>query len=201
MKLYESCETINFPKGIFIENQNIDEFTFMYLKNGSITVSIAHPNGKYIPFRYIKSGEYFGLSRLNGANENLSFFTSSAVEICVISENHFFNLISTNSNYLKEYLIFHRSRINFLIEKMILFSIQNNRQRIAYFFIMEIKKQKKKDIRVSMSKSKLMEFLGMSRGSFYRELNYLIDQKIILLDGNNQYKCNLKKLQNLLIET
>jgi len=200
MKLHESCESIIFPKGVFIENQNINEFTFMYLKNGSITVSIAHPNGKYIPFRYINSGEYFGLSRLNGINENLSFFTTSPVEICVISENHFLNLISSNSNYLKEYLNFHTSRINFLIEKMILFSIQNNRQRIAYFFITEIKKQNKKDIQISMSKSKLMEFLGISRGSFYRELNYLIDKKIIFLEGNNRYKCSLKKLQNLLIE-
>jgi CRP-like cAMP-binding protein len=195
MKWNLLTDIIEYKKGTFLEHKQLSS-TVLYLIEGTITVSINTPNGKTVPLRYINPKEFFGLSLLNTANENISFLTTSNVCISCIDRGNLFYMINNNYDFFSKYMNFLDSRIDFLMEKVILFSIQNNKQRLSYFFLNQVKKQNKNPITLNMSKTHILEYLGISRGSFYRELNSLISDKSITVLNGNTYLCNIDLLEN-----
>ncbi|MCT4631410.1 MAG: Crp/Fnr family transcriptional regulator [Firmicutes bacterium] len=193
-----TSKVLTFPKGIYLEHQNIKEHYLLYLIEGTITVSISHPNGKNIPFRNIHKNELFGFSNMNCPNENLSFLTEETVKVSIIPQEDFFKEIRKNQKYMEGFIEFMGHRVNMLIDKMILFSITNNRHRIAYYFVNELKQSKNEVVKIDLSKSALMNYLGMSRGSFYREYNSIIAIGGIKPLKNNTYYCNRDILMNIM---
>lgn len=126
-------------------------------------------------------------------SEHLSFETLSPVTVLCIPKEDFFQYTGGHPEFLKYYMSSIHDRVHFLLEKVILFSIQNNKQRIAYYFINEVHRQKSHIITIDMNKTCILECLGMSRGSFYRELNTLtLGGSIKQLDANT-YECDLEQ--------
>lgn len=191
-------KTLSFQKGLLLEHQNIEKNSILYLLDGHITVSISLPNGKYIPFREIKKNELFGFSHMNKPNDNLSFETNTAVKISVFDRNVFLKNINSNKTYLHNFINFIENRMNMFIEKMILLSISNNRQKIAFYFICELNKSSNNTVNLNMTKSSLMNYLGISRGSFYREYNNILTIGAIRPINNNCYYCDKAILSEIL---
>ncbi len=172
----------------------------LYLKSGCISVSITLPNGKWIPLRQVTPNSFFSVSTLGALNENISFLTLSPVDLLLVPKKHFMDFIRKDENAFNQYMDFINGRIQFLLNKVILFSIQNNKQRLAYFFLNEMFIQKSDTIFIDMTKTCILECLGMSRGSFYRELNNLVDLGAINMMDNGMYLCKYDLLQEVFSE-
>ncbi|MEW9121962.1 MAG: Crp/Fnr family transcriptional regulator [Thermotaleaceae bacterium] len=189
-----------FPRNTRIDSHEKHGGYILYLLSGNVTASVTLPNGKWIPLRYIKAGEIFGLSSTSEGNENLSFVSASKATVKFIKKAEFLKLLESQPKLLANYLAFVNNRISFLLNKIVLFSIQNNRQRIAYYFLNETHKQKNSLIHIDLSKTCILECLGMSRASFYRELNILLEEKAIEVLHNKKYLCHWERLNNILSE-
>jgi CRP-like cAMP-binding protein len=192
-----STKYLSFGKGVFLEEECDTTHAILYLESGLINVSIALPNGKWTRIRQVKPNEFFSLSSFMAPNENLIFETLSDVKVHLIDKDVFLNYIANDPTFLEYYMSSMHQRVHFLLEKVVLFSIQNNRQRLLYFFINEVRKQNTSTIVLDMNKTCVLECLGMSRGSFYRELNTLIQKKCIVLKPDNTYICNIDRLHKL----
>ncbi|SMP60604.1 Crp/Fnr family transcriptional regulator [Anoxynatronum buryatiense] len=192
-----STFTRTFSQGVSIESDNEDDY-LMYLLEGHVSVSVALENGKFIPLRHIHTGEVFGVSSGSEINGTLAFSAESISTVQFIHKPLFLGVLTEHPQLLANYLAFMNHRISYLLNKVILFSIQNNRQRIACFFLGEMKQQQENLLTVDLSKTCLLECLGMSRSSFYRELNALTAAGAIHPVGRKQYQCNTAILNEVL---
>lgn len=192
---------ITLKKGAFLEKKYGHSPYMLYLKSGCISVSITLPNGKWIPLRQVSPHSFFSLSTMGPFNENISFLALSPVSILLIPKDIFLDCLQKDNAFFKQYMDFIHDRVQFLLNKVILFSIQSNRQRLSYFFLNEIYKQANDTVFIDMTKTCILECLGMSRGSFYRELNGLIDMGAIQVIDGSTYSCNYEKLQNVFSES
>lgn len=200
MKFNLPSRTLTLQKGVYLEEECAIKACILYLESGCINVSITLPNGKWIPLRRVNPGEFFSLSSFVTPSEHLSFETLSPVTVLCIPKEDFFQYTGDHPEFLKYYMSSIHDRVHFLLEKVILFSIQNNKQRMAYYFINEVNCQKSHIITIDMNKTCILECLGMSRGSFYRELNTLtLEGSIKQLDANT-YECDLEQLNKAFSE-
>ncbi|MEN1760509.1 Crp/Fnr family transcriptional regulator [Anoxynatronum sibiricum] len=192
-----SAFTRTFSQGASIVADDEDDY-LMYLLEGHVSVSVALENGKCIPLRHLHTGEVFGVSSGSEISGTLAFCAESISTVQFIHKPLFLGRLTEHPQLLSNYLAFMNHRISFLLNKVILFSIQNNRQRIACFFLGEMKQQQDHLLTVDLSKTCLLECLGMSRSSFYRELNALTTAGAIHPVGRKQYQCNTNILNEVL---
>ncbi len=201
MNLDNISTKISLEKGVLLKKSYSKSPYMLYLKSGDISVSITLPNGKWIPLRQVKPNSFFSVTTLGPLNDNLSFLTMSNVEMLVIPKKDFISYIKQDDKSFNDYMDFLHGRVQFLLNKLIMFSIQNNRQRLAYFFLNEMFIQRSDTISIDMTKTSILECLGISRGSFYRELNNLVDIGAIDIINNNLYLCNYDILHNVMSES
>lgn len=192
-----SAFTRSFSQGTYIHHTDESDY-LMYLLQGHVTASVALENGKCIPLRHIHAGEIFGVSSGTEMNGTISFCAECSCTVQFIPKPLFLKILAEHPPLLANYLAFMNHRISFLMNKIILFSIQNNRQRIACFFLGEIRNQQSSLLTIDLSKTCLLECLGMSRTSFYRELNALMEAGAILPKGQKQYLCDADALSAVL---
>lgn len=196
MFLENISEKIELPKGLIIENQNLcTPSSIMFLKKGSIKITVHHTNGKIITLRRIQSGEFFKLSTIGRKSDNISCLSLSPVTVLVIEQEDMFPLMTSHPDIFKQYLTALNKQMDFLVDKVILFSIQNNRQRIAWYFLNQIQSQNNPILTLHMTKTSLLEYLGMSRGSFYREYNSLLKANCLTPLTKYTYFYNLENIE------
>ncbi|SDZ20971.1 Crp/Fnr family transcriptional regulator [Tindallia californiensis] len=194
-----SCGARVYPCGCFIEHEETED-SMLYLKHGQVTAFISLENGKNIPLRFIQAGEMFGLSYPSLLTGSLTFQVKEEASIYFLRKSLLLEKISQHPQLLSNYLSFVNQRTAFLLNKTILFSIQSNRQRIACFFLNEIRSQNTCSFQINLSKSCMLDCLGMSRSSFYRELNALQKTKAIELVDKNKYRCCPHQLEAIMQE-
>ncbi|MGX8795190.1 Crp/Fnr family transcriptional regulator [Fusibacter sp. JL298sf-3] len=191
-------ETTAYPAHIKLPVALTEDHPIFYLASGSVTISVTMPNGKWIPLQFVEPNAFFGLCQGQIIGEFISYETAAPSKIAVMEEPAFTELLCQDAHLFHAFWRFLKAQHQFLTEKVILFSIQNNRQRMAYFFLQEIYRQRCNPIWVTMSKTCTLASLGMSRGSFYREFNALIKEGYICPVGAHRYKCNPKLLFDIL---
>jgi len=191
---------ISLKKGVSLDQNNLSRDYILYLTSGFINVSISLPNGKWIPLRKVCPNEFFALSGYIAVNDHLHFHSLSDISITMISKEQFHQLLHHDEIFCSHYINFLQNRVHFLLEKVILFSIQNNKQRLSYFFLNEMEKQHSSKICMNMNKTCILECLSMSRGSFYRELNALVQEGGIRELSSSEYLCNKEQLHQVFSE-
>ncbi|WP_093373321.1 Crp/Fnr family transcriptional regulator [Tindallia magadiensis] len=189
----------HYSSGCFIDEEETEEH-MIYLQKGRVTAFISLENGKNIPLRFIRGGEMFGLSYPSLITGTITFQVLEEAEVYFVRKVLLLEKLSAYPKLLANYLAFVSQRTAFLLNKTILFSIQSNRQRIACFFLNEISHQNTCRLQIHLSKSCMLDCLGMSRSSFYREFNALQQTKAIVLIDKNQYQCCPDKLEAIMLE-
>jgi len=172
--------------------------TLLYLQQGQVMDVVVLANGKEIPLQAIHPGELFGFSAETHIMGSVDYYAQCDSSVMLVQKSQLLQSLSNHPQLLSNYFDYINGHLNSLLNKVILFTIQNNRQRIACYFLGEIQRQGHDHLTMNVSKTHLLECLGMSRSSFYRELNALIESGALLPVGHKQYKCNRCQLERIL---
>jgi len=157
----------------------------MFLLEGSAKVERFHEDGSGIFLKRLLPGDMFGV---------LSIFTLTTYypthiifekrsKVLTLSEASVLELLRQDTQLLKNYLIFFNGQVNYLLDRMDLFSLQKGEERIMAYFNKLPKTNQW--VHLSMSKVELAEYLGLSRSALYRALDRLVEEKRIHLKGRD----------------
>ena len=124
---------------------------------------------------------------------------NSLCEVMFISKNDFIKFCTCNEEFLSMFLNTLTNKIFLLNNSITNLTFTSIRQKICNFLINEFKIQKSKNIKLSMTKDKLSESLGITRPSLSRELINMKNLRLISYDRNNILILDLEKIENILI--
>ena len=125
---------------------------------------------------------------------------NTSCEVMFIKKNDFIKFCTHNEEFLSMFLNTLTNKIFLLNNSITNLTFTSIRQKICNFLISEYKIQKKKNIRLNITKEKLAQSLGVTRPSLSRELINMKEVGLIEYDRNNILILDLEEIENLLVE-
>lgn len=172
-----------FEKNTVANNTFSNEKQIMFILTGSAKVEMIQDDGSSTFLKRLKPGDVFGvLSIFNEKNKyptHIVFEESSQV-LCILEEE-VLKLIRMDETILKNYLTFFNGQVQYLLDRIAIFSLLSAEERFMEYIIQSEKSDKKE--RPTMTKVELSEYLGISRATLYRVIGNLENQGIIEYDG------------------
>ncbi len=184
------CQTVTYSKGQYIyDNYRFKKEIGIIIK-GKIEVQKNLPTGKKIIMNKLKAGDIFGIAAL--FNDQICYVTSllssTETKILFIGEDGLLELFKLDQQLLKNYLSYVNQRIQFLNQRIECFTHEQVKDRLVEFFN-QLRAQQGNTpiISLSLNKSELADYLGISRASLYRILNQLKDEGYLRAEGKKIY--------------
>jgi len=159
-------------------------------------------SGKSMFLKEICKGDIFGLgSVFTNEDTQLSYMeVMNKSKIAYINESELMKLFQ-NEQILRNYLFITSSKIKYLNQKIDIISQASGRDRLLAYIYDQWRLQNNENIvRLTMSKSDLADYLGISRASLYRIIDRLSAEEILYLKNNslvfNENKIKKERLFN-----
>ena len=161
------------------------EKNMMILMSGSARVELIQDDECSF-LKRLNPGDMFGVLSLfsedNYYPTKIIFEKNS--QVISLSEAAVIELLHKDSKLLKNYLVFFNGQVQYLLNRIALFSISNGEDRVIGY-LSRLKSNTTSDtLRLPMSKVELAEYLGIARSTLYRVLDKLIANNMIEMDGN-----------------
>jgi len=155
------------------------------LLSGLARIEKNHEDGSRIFMRRLKAGDVYGILAI--CSEAPLFPTMIVFEktskALLLPEESLLILIQNHQSILKNYLTFWSSRVNFLFERISLFTTSLVEKKLMLYLEQQAQRVSSTSFILPYSKVKLAEYLGVSRSSLYRAFDKLSDEGLITVIG------------------
>ena len=155
---------------------------------GEITVIKNHYSGKLIKLNTLKPGYLLGISAIFNDKMNYpsELIAQKLSKIIFIKQDELMKIFAINSKVLENYLGYVSNRINFLNNKIEVFTYNNIEDRVLHFLRLRCT-EINSPVEIKMTKTDLANYLAISRSSLYRALDKLQQSNCIQLINGNIY--------------
>ena len=192
----------NYPAGKEIISDGKPASRMGIVLSGKVEAQKLFPSGKTVTIA--RFGEYESIAEAAiFASPNVhhaNIVVTEESDILFISREDLLTLFSRDSSLTEKLLHIFANRIILLNRKIEMLSLGSARQRIAHFFLKEMKKQQsRKQIILPFSKKILAEHINMTRPSLSRELGKMCDAGWISMSGRKITIHNLSALEGVLL--
>jgi len=175
-------ETKYFYKDDVAYDKVSERKSMMFLLKGNARVDQVSESGHTF-LKRLNPGDSFGVlsifSDVDYYPTRVTFEKKS--KVLVLDEDAVIKLLHLDSQLLKNYLTFFNRQVQYLLDRIALFSLPNGDDKVMTYIM---KNQKNQLLELPMSKVELAEYLGMARSTLYRVFDKLVDQEKIELQGN-----------------
>lgn len=153
--------------------------------SGTARVEKNHEDGSRIFMRRLKAGDVYGILAICSETPlfpTMIIFEKSS-EVLLLSEESLLILIQNNQDILKNYLTFWSSRVNFLFERISLFTTSLVEKKLLLYLEQQSERLSSTSFILPYSKVELAEYLGVGRSSLYRAFDKLSNERFITIIG------------------
>ncbi len=159
--------------------------SIMFLIKGSARVEqVSEENLTFL--KRIVPGELFGVLSIFTDVEyyptRITFEKKSRV--LILDEETVLKLLHINPLLLKNYLTFFNGQVQYLLDRIALFSIPNGEDRVITYINRLKSKTTTNELILPMSKVELAEYLGIARSTLYRVFDKLVENQMLEINGN-----------------
>lgn len=180
-----SGNTVSFSKDQIAYENNNHYKSMMFLLSGSAVVEQVSDNNLTF-LKRIEAGDLFGVlsifTEFDYYPTKVTFEVDSRV--LILTESEVLKLLNLDPNLLKNYLTFFNRQVQYLLDRIAIFSIPNGEERVKTYLSRLVSSKQSNEFALPMTKVELAEYLGIARSTLYRVFDKLIENEIIELKGN-----------------
>lgn len=173
--------------------------SFYVLTLGSVKSEMITENGNLLNVETIKAprpiAPEFLFSQHNQFPMNIT--SLEEVEIIRIPKVEILKLMSTNPNFMQNYLAHNANRTQFLMSRLQLLTIKTIKGKIAHY-LMELAPGVNKPFTINKSQNELASIFSVARPSLARSLSEMVHEGIITIKRKEYSIIDMNKLKELL---
>lgn len=153
---------------------------------GEININKIHQNGKQMQVKQMSCGDLIGhalvFSDINCYSSTLIANTST--KILFIPNNNIVSLCMVNQLFLNNFLRLISNQVVYLSDKIKFITYSTMRRKIINYILQEYKKQKNLSIKLSVTRKKMAEILGVTRPALSNEMINMKKDRLIKYENN-----------------
>lgn len=189
----------NYPKNELVFRQGDSCDALYILIEGSVKTEMITENGNLLGIEIIKSPRPLAPAFLFSDNNRfpVDVTTLEEAEILRIPKDEVIRLMTSQPDFMKQFITHNSNRIQFLTNRLQLLSIKTIKGKIAYF-LLEQSKEYGLNFTLNRNQTELADFFGIARPSLARSLSEMAQDGIISIDKKKYTILNPKGLRELL---
>ncbi len=190
----------NYPKNELIFRQGDSCDALYILIQGSVKTEMITENGNLLGIEIIKAPRPLAPAFLFSDNNSfpVDVTTLEEAEILRIPKDEVIRLMTSQPDFMKQFITHNSNRIQFLTNRLQLLSIKTIKGKIAYF-LLEQSKEHGLTFTLNRNQTELADFFGIARPSLARSLSEMVQDGIISIDKKKYTILNPKGLRELLV--
>ena len=170
------------------------------LIQGSVKTEMITENGNLLGIEIIKAPRPLAPAFLFSDNNRfpVDVTTLEDVEVLRIPKDEVMRLMTSQPDFMKQFLTHNANRTQFLTNRLQLLSIKTIKGKIAHFLLEQSNEQGQK-FSINRNQTELAEFFGVARPSLARSLSEMVQERIISINKKEYTILNNKGLRELLV--
>ncbi|MEI6556654.1 MAG: Crp/Fnr family transcriptional regulator [Paludibacter sp.] len=190
----------NYPKNELIFRQGDSCDALYILIQGSVKTEMITENGNLLGIEIIKAPRPLAPAFLFSDNNSfpVDVTTLEEAEILRIPKDEVIRLMTSQPDFMKQFITHNSNRIQFLTNRLQLLSIKTIKGKIAYF-LLEQSKEHGLTFTLNRNQTELADFFGIARPSLARSLSEMAQDGIISINKKEYTILNPKGLRELLV--
>lgn len=195
-ELFKNCTIHEFKKGETIaDRENNKENSLCLILDGKVRIYETSKT-KPVLLNSMTAPEIIGMASLFGEKcDTTSVIAADSCRAVFISQKEVGELLRTNPDFAKNYIILLSDKIRFLNKKITAFTAGGSEKRLAEYLLSLPQKDGK--VTLGCNLIKLSSSLDIGRASLYRAFDNLTKSRCIERNGNTVTLLAVDKLKNL----
>lgn len=191
IKTYQKNELI-------IRQGDICDALYMLIQ-GSVKTEMITENGNILGIEIIKAPRPLAPAFLFSDNNRFPVDVTSLeeIEILRISKDEIIRLMSSNPDFMQNYLTHNANRTQFLTNRLQLLSIKTIKGKLAHF-LLESASDVDSWFEINRNQTELADFFGVARPSLARSMSELVQDGLMVIEKKKYKILNRKGLRDLL---
>lgn len=192
VKFFEKNKLI-FRQGDLCDALNI-------LMSGSVKTEMITENGNLLGIEIINAPRPLAPAFLFSGNNRfpVDVTTLEDVEILRIPKDEVLRLMTSQPDFMQQFLTHNANRTQFLTNRLQLLSIKTIKGKIAHFLLEQSDLQGNK-FSIQRNQTELADFFGVARPSLARSLSEMVEEGIISINKKEYTILNRNKMKELLV--
>lgn len=189
-----------YPKNIRIFSQGDLCDALYVLISGSVKTEMITENGNLLGIEIISSPRPLAPAFLFSDNNRFPVDVTALeeVEVLRIPKDEVIRMMTTQPDFMRQFLTHNANRTQFLTNRLQLLSIKTIKGKIAHFILEQMGLQGN-PFKINRNQTELAEFFGVARPSLARSLSEIIEEGIIEVNKKEYKVIDQKKLRELLV--
>ncbi|MCE5332356.1 MAG: Crp/Fnr family transcriptional regulator [Bacteroidales bacterium] len=190
----------NYPKNNLIFRQGDLCDALYILMSGSVKTEMITESGNLLGIEIINAPRPLAPAFLFSGNNRfpVDVTTLEDAEILKIPKDEVMRLMTTQPDFMQQFLTHNANRTQFLTNRLQLLSIKTIKGKIAHF-LLEQANEHGSTFTLNRNQTELADFFGVARPSLARSLSEMIQDEIIRIDRKKYTVLNKRKLRDLLV--
>jgi CRP-like cAMP-binding protein len=170
------------------------------LISGSVKTEMITENGNLLGIEIITAPRPLAPAFIFSDNNRFPVDVTALeeVEILRIPKDEVLRLMTTQPDFMKQFLTHNANRTQFLTNRLQLLSIKTIKGKIAHFLLEQMNLQGN-PFTINRNQTELAEFFGVARPSLARSLSEMVEDEIIQFNKKDYKILDIKKLRDLLV--
>ncbi len=170
------------------------------LMSGSVKTEMITENGNLLGIEIINAPRPLAPAFLFSGNNRfpVDVTTLEDVEVLRIPKDEVIRLMTSQPDFMQQFLTHNANRTQFLTNRLQLLSIKTIKGKIAHFLLEQADEQGDK-FKINRNQTELADFFGVARPSLARSLSEMVEDEIILIDKKEYTILSKNKLKELLV--
>jgi len=190
----------NYPKNEIIFRQGDVCDALYILIDGSVKTEMITENGNLLGIEMIKAPRPLAPAFLFSDNNRfpVDITTLEAAEILRIPKDEVMRLMTSQPDFMKQFLIHNANRTQFLTNRLQLLSMKTIKGKLAHF-LLENSTEEGRSFEINRNQTELADFFGVARPSLARSLSEMVQDGLISIRKKEYCILNYKGLRELLV--
>ncbi len=170
------------------------------LMSGSVKTEMITENGNLLGIDIITAPRPLAPAFLFSGNNRFPVNVTAIedIEILSIPKNEVLRLMTSNPNFMQQFLTHNANRTQFLTNRLQLLSIKTIKGKIAHF-LLEQSDLQGNTFQIQRNQTELAYFFGVARPSLARSLSEMVEEGIISINKKEYTILNINKMKELLV--
>lgn len=190
----------NYPKNELIFRQGDICDALYILIEGSVKTEMITESGNLLGIEMISSPRPLAPAFLFSDNNRfpVDVTTLEKVEVLRIPKEEVMRLMTSQPDFMKQFLTHNANRTQFLTNRLQLLSIKTIKGKLAHF-LLENSNGEGQPFEIKRNQTELADFFGVARPSLARSLSEMVQEGIISINKKEYIILNTKGLKELLV--
>ena len=170
------------------------------LIDGSVKTEMITENGNLLGIEMIKAPRPLAPAFLFSDNNRfpVDITTLEAAEILRIPKDEVMRLMTSQPDFMKQFLTHNANRTQFLTNRLQLLSMKTIKGKLAHF-LLENSTEEGRSFEINRNQTELADFFGVARPSLARSLSEMVQDGLISIRKKEYCILNYKGLRELLV--